>query len=88
MIPSERTSPFISATATAIVSAWTSNPTNRTLFMAGSHSYVALRHGAFPLRSVIHALPTPGSGQAPSARPMDFAAPALACSIEFHKGTS
>ena len=34
--PSDRTSPVGSATATAIVSAWTSNPTNRTLLMTGS----------------------------------------------------
>ena len=31
--PSDRTSPSGSATATAIVSAWTSNPQNRTFFM-------------------------------------------------------
>src|ERR1700674_4162438 len=35
-MPSERTSPSPSATATAIVSTWTSRPTNRTLFMTGS----------------------------------------------------
>lgn len=28
----------------AIVSAWTSKPTNRNFFIAGSQSYVALRH--------------------------------------------
>jgi hypothetical protein len=33
---SDRTSPPVSAMATAIVSAWTSNPTNRTFLMTGS----------------------------------------------------
>ena len=33
LIPNERTSPSGSATATAIVSAWISNPKNRTFFM-------------------------------------------------------
>ena len=34
--PNDRTSPFGSAAATAIVSAWTSRPINRTLLMTGS----------------------------------------------------
>jgi hypothetical protein len=33
MMPSERTSPSASATATAIVSAWTSRPKNRSAFI-------------------------------------------------------
>jgi len=33
MIPNDRTSPSGSASATAMVSAWTSNPKNRTFFM-------------------------------------------------------
>ena len=33
IVPSDRTSPSGSATATAIVSAWTSNPKNHTFFM-------------------------------------------------------
>jgi hypothetical protein len=42
--PSERTSPPCSATATAIVSAWTSRPTNSTLDMSDQFlSYAALR---------------------------------------------
>ena len=48
--------PLASATAAAIVGAWTSNPTNLSFFIAGSHSYVAPRHGSFPIRSGIHAL--------------------------------
>ena len=35
-MPRDRTSPLDSATATAIVSAWTSRPINRTFFMTGS----------------------------------------------------
>lgn len=54
MTPTLLTAPSGLATATAIVCAWTSNPTNRTVFIAGSRSYVALRHGSFPIRSVIH----------------------------------
>src|SRR5215208_3099613 len=47
MTPSEATSPSRSATATAIVSACTSRPTNRvTLRMTDSLSHVALRHGS------------------------------------------
>jgi hypothetical protein len=45
-----------SATAAAIVSAWTSNPINRTFFMAGSHLYAALHRGSFPIQSVTRAL--------------------------------
>ena len=41
--PRLRTSPPVSATATAIVSAWTSKPINRTFLIAGSHLYAALR---------------------------------------------
>src|SRR5882762_8260515 len=42
MTPSDLTSPFCSATATAIVSAWTSKPTNFTLFIDRLLSLVAL----------------------------------------------
>jgi hypothetical protein len=46
IIPRLRTFPPLgSATATEIVCAWTSNPINRTFFMAGSHLYAALRRG-------------------------------------------
>ncbi len=55
-MPRLRTSPSGSATATAIVSAWTSNPINRTFFMDGSHLYAALRRGSFRIQSVTRAL--------------------------------
>src|ERR1700752_3036776 len=42
MTPSDLTSPFCSATAIAIVSAWTSKPTNFTLFIDRLLSLVAL----------------------------------------------
>src|SRR6202008_4445589 len=42
MTPSDLTSPFCSVTATAIVSAWTSKPTNFTLFIDRLLSLVAL----------------------------------------------
>src|SRR5258705_6857349 len=42
MTPSDLTSPSRSATATAIVSAWTSKPTNFTLFIDRLLSLVAL----------------------------------------------
>src|SRR5581483_9857296 len=60
MLPRERTSPPGPATATAIVSAWTSRPTKRTLFMTGSFR---MRLCAFCLatRNISLALPT-GAG--------------------------
>lgn len=54
MFPQLRTSPPpASATATAIVSAWTSRPTKRTLGVCDQLlSYAALRRGVLPLRGV------------------------------------
>src|SRR5712691_8682349 len=45
IVPRECTAPSVSATATAIVSAWTSKPTNLTLFIDRLLSLVALRCG-------------------------------------------
>src|SRR3954468_8607064 len=53
MTPNERTSPPCSAIATAIVSAWTSRPTNSTLDMSDQFlSYAALRRWFSPTHSV------------------------------------
>jgi len=47
--------PFVSATATAIVSAWTSRPTKRTLDMSDQFlSYAALRRCFSLIHSVTH----------------------------------
>src|ERR1700690_360666 len=55
MIPSDRASPSFAATATAIVSAWTSKPTNFILFIDRLLSHVALRCD-LPIHSVTHGL--------------------------------
>src|SRR6202162_2190200 len=53
--PIDRTSPSGSATATAIVSAWTSRPINRTLLMTGSFVCGSALCST-PTRSVTHEL--------------------------------
>src|ERR1700690_1772812 len=55
MIPSDRASPSFAATATSIVSAWTSKPTNFILFIDRLLSHVALRCD-LPIHSVTHGL--------------------------------
>src|SRR5579872_5377299 len=56
MIPKDRTSPSSSAIATAIVSAWTSKPKNRTFFIGPVPFRLWLCVVVTPTHNVTHAL--------------------------------